>query len=107
MWILETFLMERCCSSSFMMSQYNLSFKCIFYCNTKFFTIFSFSVWQKLKEENSEFFQAYYTRLKLKKQVNLFNHLLEHQCNLMKYPLPQQVPDAPMPNGVRPMPGNG
>ncbi|KAJ1262141.1 hypothetical protein BS78_09G085000 [Paspalum vaginatum] len=67
---------------------------------------FTTLVWQKLEEENSEFFRAYYIRLELKKQINLFNHLLEHQYNLMKYPVPQQVPFAPMPNGIRPMPVN-
>ncbi|KAL6864884.1 hypothetical protein ACP4OV_016035 [Aristida adscensionis] len=67
---------------------------------------FTTLVWQKLEEENFEFFQAYYIRLKLKKQINLFNHLLEHQYNLMKYPVPQQVPFTPMPNGICPMPVN-
>ncbi|XP_006654155.1 uncharacterized protein LOC102701914 [Oryza brachyantha] len=67
---------------------------------------FTTLVWQKLEEENSEFFRAYYIRLKLKKQINLFNHLLEHQYHLMKYPVPQQVPLAPAQNGIRPMPGN-
>jgi len=67
---------------------------------------FTTLVWQKLEEENSEFFGAYYIRLKLKKQINLFNHLLEHQYNLMKYPVPQQVPCAPRPNGIHPMPVN-
>ena len=36
-------------------------------------------VWLKLEEENAKFFQAYYTRLKLKDQIVLFNHLLEQQ----------------------------
>lgn len=80
---------------------------CIFHCSTKFATIFSFSVWQKFGEENSEFFRTYYIRLKLKKQINLFSHLLEHKYNLMKYAVPQQLPFAPMPNGVRPISGNG
>ncbi|EAY96965.1 hypothetical protein OsI_18885 [Oryza sativa Indica Group] len=65
---------------------------------------FTTLVWQKLEEENSEFFRAYYIRLKLKKQINLFNHLLEHQYHLMKYPVPQQVPLTPTQNGIRPMP---
>lgn len=85
----------------------NLGFQFIYKYNTKSITIFLFSVWQKLEEENSEFFRAYYIRLKLKKQINLFNHLLEHQYNLMKYPVPQQVTFAPTPNGIHPMPGNG
>jgi hypothetical protein len=42
-----------------------------------------FAVWQKLEEQNPEFFKAYYTRLKLKKQIMLFNHLLEQQVQLM------------------------
>lgn len=66
------------------------------------------SVWQKLEEENADFFRAYYIRLKLKKQIILFNHLLEHQYHLMKYPPgPPKVPLAPIQNGMHPMaPGN-
>uniref|UniRef100_A0A0E0FIK4 Uncharacterized protein n=1 Tax=Oryza nivara TaxID=4536 RepID=A0A0E0FIK4_ORYNI len=60
----------------------------------------------KLEEENSEFFRAYYIRLKLKRQIILFNHLLQHQYNLMKYPAPPNVPLAPMQNGMHPMPVN-
>lgn len=67
---------------------------------------FTTLVWKKLEEENTEFFQAYYIRLKLKKQISLFNSLLEHQYNLMKYPVPQQVPVAPTQNGIHPMPVN-
>lgn len=63
-------------------------------------------MWQKLEEENADFFRAYYIRLKLKKQIILFNHLLEHQYHLMKYPVPPKVPLAPMQNGIHPMPGN-
>ncbi|CAK9236414.1 unnamed protein product [Sphagnum troendelagicum] len=44
---------------------------------------FTSLVWQKLEEQNPEFFKAYYTRLKLKKQILLFNHLLEQQVQLM------------------------
>lgn len=62
------------------------------------------SVWQKLEEENAEFFRAYYIRLKLKKQILLFNHLLEHQYHLMKYS-PPKVPLAPIQNGIHPMHG--
>jgi len=63
-------------------------------------------VWQKLEEENADFFRAYYIRLKLKKQIILFNHLLEHQYHLMKYPVPPKLPVAPIHNGIHPMPGN-
>lgn len=66
---------------------------------------FLHSVWQKLEEENADFFRAYYIRLKLKKQILLFNHLLEHQYHLMNYPVPPKVPLAPIQNGIHPMPG--
>ncbi|KAJ7951294.1 hypothetical protein O6P43_027367 [Quillaja saponaria] len=67
---------------------------------------FTTLVWQKLEEENADFFRAYYIRLKLKKQILLFNHLLEHQYHLMKYPMPPKVPLAPIQNGLHPMPVN-
>ncbi|XP_074585862.1 uncharacterized protein LOC141841586 [Curcuma longa] len=50
-------------------------------------------VWQKLEEENSEFFRSYYIRVKLKKQIILFNQLLQHQYNLTI---------CSSPNGVQP-----
>ncbi|GFP95117.1 protein tic 22-like chloroplastic [Phtheirospermum japonicum] len=67
---------------------------------------FTTLVWQKLEEENADFFRAYYIRLKLKKQIVLFNNLLEHQYHVMKYPVPPKVPLAPMQNGVHPRPVN-
>ncbi|XP_017626297.1 uncharacterized protein LOC108469776 isoform X3 [Gossypium arboreum] len=68
---------------------------------------FTILVWQKLEEENADFFKAYYIRLKLKKQILLFNHLLEHQYYLMKYPMPPKVPLVPIQNGIHPMPAAG
>lgn len=41
-------------------------------------------VWQKLEEQNQEFFKAYYTRLKLKDQIILFNHLLDEQVKMFQ-----------------------
>jgi hypothetical protein len=38
-------------------------------------------VWQKLEEQNPDFFRAYYTRLKLKDQIILFNHILQQQLD--------------------------
>ncbi|KAL0373803.1 UNVERIFIED_CONTAM: hypothetical protein Sradi_3296000 [Sesamum radiatum] len=67
---------------------------------------FTTLVWQKLEEENAEFFRSYYIRLKLKKQIILFNQLLEHQYHVMKYPVPPKVPLAPLHNGVHSMPVN-
>ncbi|KNA07245.1 hypothetical protein SOVF_173700 [Spinacia oleracea] len=40
-------------------------------------------VWQRLEEENPEFFSAYNVQLVLKKQITLFNQLLEQQYHLM------------------------
>ncbi|MCL7032310.1 hypothetical protein MKW94_017275 [Papaver nudicaule] len=69
---------------------------------------FTALVWEKLEEENTEFFRAYYIRLKLKKQIFLFNHLLAHQYHLMSYqvPVPPKIPLAPIQNGIHPMPAN-
>lgn len=41
-------------------------------------------VWSKLEEQNSEFFRCYYTRLKLKAQIIMFNHLLEQQVSVVQ-----------------------
>jgi uncharacterized protein (TIGR01589 family) len=41
-------------------------------------------VWQKLEEQNPDFFRAYYTRLKLKDHIVLFNHLLEQQVAMFQ-----------------------
>ncbi|KAI7845999.1 hypothetical protein COHA_000540 [Chlorella ohadii] len=41
-------------------------------------------VWQKLEEQNLEFFRCYYTRLKLKSQIIMFNHLLEQQVAMVQ-----------------------
>ncbi|KAL4383596.1 hypothetical protein GQ457_15G025960 [Hibiscus cannabinus] len=59
---------------------------------------FTTLVWQKLEEENADFFRAYYIRLKLKKHILLLNHFLEHQSHMMKYSVPPNVPLAPMQN---------
>ncbi|RZC56533.1 hypothetical protein C5167_015392 [Papaver somniferum] len=69
---------------------------------------FTSLVWKKLEEENTEFFRAYYIRLKLKKQIILFNHLLAHQYHLMTYqvPVPPKISLAPIQNGIHPMPAN-
>ncbi|KMZ66300.1 hypothetical protein ZOSMA_2G03150 [Zostera marina] len=67
---------------------------------------FTTLVWQKLEEENPDFFRAYYIRLKLKKQIILFNHFLEHQYQLMKKPMTPKIPMMPMQNGIHPVPVN-
>ena len=51
-------------------------------------------VWQKLEEQNHEFFRAYYTRLKLKDQIVLFNHLLDEQIKMFQR-MPRSVMQVP------------
>ncbi|KAK9726016.1 hypothetical protein RND81_05G184900 [Saponaria officinalis] len=41
-------------------------------------------VWQRLEEENRDFFQFYYIRLALKEQITRFNGLLKKQAALME-----------------------
>ncbi|URD77443.1 plant-specific domain TIGR01589 family protein [Musa troglodytarum] len=56
-------------------------------------------VWQKLEEENREFFEAYHVRLILKNQILVFNRLLEKQVELMQRACPSGVAAVPHPNG--------
>ncbi|CAL9125656.1 unnamed protein product [Musa textilis] len=56
-------------------------------------------VWQKLEEENREFFEAYHVRLILKNQILVFNRLLEKQVELMQRACPSGVVAVPHPNG--------
>jgi len=41
-------------------------------------------IWSKLEEQNPDFFRCYYTRLKLKAQIVMFNHLLEQQVAVVQ-----------------------
>ncbi|XP_058726748.1 uncharacterized protein LOC131598135 [Vicia villosa] len=56
------------------------------------------SVWQKLEEQNQEFFKAYYLRLKLKEQITEFNRLLQEQAELSQLQSPA-VASLPNSNG--------
>ncbi|XP_030925864.1 uncharacterized protein LOC115952763 [Quercus lobata] len=56
-------------------------------------------VWQKLEEENQEFFRAYYLRLMVKQQINEFNRLLDLQVQLMCQMQPSGVASLPTCNG--------
>ncbi|XP_016463165.1 uncharacterized protein LOC107786232 isoform X1 [Nicotiana tabacum] len=62
-------------------------------------------VWQKLEEENQEFFQAYYLRLIVKDQIQRFNDLLHRQLETMQI---YQAGSNAISNGsqIRPMPQN-
>ena len=44
---------------------------------------FTALVWEKLEEQNAEFFSAYYTRLRLKEQILAFNTLLEQHAGVI------------------------
>ncbi|KAK4769116.1 hypothetical protein SAY86_027266 [Trapa natans] len=57
-------------------------------------------VWQKLEEENPEFFNAYYLRLMLKHQIIEFNKLLEQQVQLMHQMYPTGVSPISTSNGT-------
>lgn len=61
-------------------------------------------VWQKLEEQNHDFLKDYYTMLKLKKHIILFNHFLEQQYQLMRLQVPPTSPLVPMQNGMHPSP---
>lgn len=56
-------------------------------------------VWQKLVEENQDFFEAYHLRLMVKHQINVFNELLKQQVDLMHRICPARVDTVPIPNG--------
>ncbi|GMP97703.1 hypothetical protein CsSME_00045857 [Camellia sinensis var. sinensis] len=56
-------------------------------------------VWQKLEEENQEFFKAYHLRLIVKDQIMQFNSLLERQVELMRQICPTGVASLPLSNG--------
>jgi len=58
-------------------------------------------VWQKLEEENRDFFKAYYVRLMLMNQIMAFNKLLEQQYQIMTKDHPSGMPSMPpaAPNG--------
>ncbi|KAF5474239.1 hypothetical protein F2P56_006155 [Juglans regia] len=56
-------------------------------------------VWQKLEEENREFFRAYYLRLMVKNQIAEFNRLLEQQVQLMRQMHPTGISSMATSNG--------
>lgn len=62
-------------------------------------------MWQKLEEQNPDFFRSYYTRLKLKDQIVMFNHVLEQQVSMVQrlqraYWMPA-APNGAFSNGPR------
>lgn len=61
-------------------------------------------VWNRLEQENAEFFKAYCIKLILKKQISVFNELLEKHHHLLNYAAPLENPLAPMQEGIQHMP---
>ncbi|XP_019162249.1 PREDICTED: uncharacterized protein LOC109158807 [Ipomoea nil] len=61
-------------------------------------------VWQKLEEENQEFFRAYHLRLIVKDQISRFNELLERHAKLIHQICPAGVNPIPLANGGSQMP---
>lgn len=61
-------------------------------------------VWQKLEEENREFFKAYHVRLMVKNQIMIFNKLLEQQVELMRKMPHAGVASLPICNGSQTFP---
>ncbi|XP_059278593.1 uncharacterized protein LOC132032843 [Lycium ferocissimum] len=55
-------------------------------------------VWQKLEEENQDFFQAYYLKLMVKEQIIEFNRLLSEQVKMTQQ-VPSAISSLPMSNG--------
>ncbi|KAF5827115.1 hypothetical protein DUNSADRAFT_1311 [Dunaliella salina] len=66
---------------------------------------FTSLVWQKLEDQNPDFFKAYYLRLKLKDQVIMFNYLVEQQMLMVQKLNSSWVPpmDVSMPPGTQPL----
>lgn len=60
---------------------------------------FIFLVWQKLEEQNQEFFKGYHLRLMVKDQIMEFNKLLDRQAALMHQLGPTGVTFQPKSNG--------
>lgn len=56
-------------------------------------------VWQKLEEQNPDFFKAYYTRLTVKQQITKFNQLLQQHFELIQKMSTANVP-SPVSNGL-------
>ena len=60
---------------------------------------FFLPVWQKLEEQNQEFFKGYHLRLMVKDQIMEFNKLLDRQAALMQQLGPTGVNFQPKSNG--------
>ncbi|RWR74653.1 hypothetical protein CKAN_00299100 [Cinnamomum micranthum f. kanehirae] len=56
-------------------------------------------VWQKLEQDNQDFFKAYHLRLMLKHQIECFNTLLEKQVELMLKTHPAGAASLPISDG--------
>ncbi|KAI7726229.1 hypothetical protein M8C21_008573 [Ambrosia artemisiifolia] len=71
----------------------------IIYQQEKIEPSFTELVWQKLEEQNQEFFKGYHLRLMVKDQIMEFNKLLDRQAALMQQLGPTGVNFQPQSNG--------
>ncbi|KAJ0620057.1 putative angiotensin-converting enzyme 2 [Helianthus annuus] len=71
----------------------------ILYQQEKIEPSFTELVWQKLEEQNQEFFKGYHLRLMVKDQIMEFNKLLDRQAALMQQLGPTGVGFQPKSNG--------
>ncbi|KAI3718444.1 hypothetical protein L6452_19315 [Arctium lappa] len=78
----------------------------ILYQQEKIEMSFTELVWQKLEEQNQDFFKGYHLRLMVKEQVMEFNKLLDRQAALMHQLGPTGVGFQPKSNGSH-MPAKG
>jgi len=58
---------------------------------------FTSLVWQKLEQQNPDFFKGYYLRLNLKDQITAFNYLVTQQLQLMNTVSSKPL-SVPLPN---------
>lgn len=58
-------------------------------------------LWQRLEQENQDFFEVYHIRLALKEQIRQFNELLNQQALLMGKIQSTRVAPMPVSNGSR------
>ncbi|KAL8227281.1 hypothetical protein R6Q57_017113 [Mikania cordata] len=78
----------------------------ILYQQEKIEPSFTELVWQKLEEQNQEFFKGYHLRLMVKDQIMEFNKLLDRQAALMQQLGPTGVNFQPKSNGSHLSPMN-
>ena len=64
-------------------------------------------VWQKLEEQNPDFFTAYYARLRLKDQIVVFNQLVERHYHMLRGNPPNTLHFGQQPQNEQPLQNPG